>query len=213
MVVNPEVALDRKGAFEKLWHKKMFLDRVLCVVWDEAHCVSAWSGFREGYQHAERLRNSVKKTVPRHIPFLLPSAMLPTPVLNAVCGRLQVDQSKARLIHMSNDRPNIFLTVRKIRHSLSSYRDLTDLLVPANWQPGHRIPKFLVFFDSKREAIAAADALRARLPKEYRTKVVWFNSDSTPTFREAATEDLKRGGYYGLMCTDAFGMVSTFLVE
>lgn len=70
-----------------------------------------------------------------------------------------------------------------------------------------KIPKFLVFFNSKREAIAASDALRECLPAEHRLKVVWFNSDSTPGFREKTTESLKDGGHYGLMCTDAFWMV------
>ncbi|KIP07789.1 hypothetical protein PHLGIDRAFT_510983, partial [Phlebiopsis gigantea 11061_1 CR5-6] len=109
-------------------------------------------------------------------------------------------------IQMSNDRPNVYLAVRRIRHALTSYRDLADLLVSPNRPPGYKIPKFLVFFDSKREAIAAADALRERLPPEFKTKVVWFNSDNSPEFREQTTEDLAAGGYYGLMCTDAFGM-------
>ncbi|KAJ3555330.1 hypothetical protein NM688_g2638 [Phlebia brevispora] len=88
VVVNPKVALRRKGAFERLWRSPAFTSRLISIIWDEAHCVSS----------------------------------------------------------------------------------------------GIKLLKFLVFFDKKSEAIAAADHLRSRLPREFHHKIVWFNSDNTQEF-------------------------------
>ncbi|KAJ3492163.1 hypothetical protein NLI96_g179 [Meripilus lineatus] len=121
-----------------------------------------------------------------------------------------VNRATVKIIHRSNDRPNIYLTVQKIRHSLTSFKDL-DFLIPQGWKPGERIPKFLVFFDNITESIKAAKALKARLPLQEQSKIKWFNSDDTPELREYLTEVFREQGegprvLYGLYCTDSFGM-------
>ncbi|KAJ3476192.1 hypothetical protein NLI96_g11327 [Meripilus lineatus] len=121
-----------------------------------------------------------------------------------------VNRATVKIIRRSNDRPNIYLTVRKIRHSLASFRDL-DFLIPSGWKAGDHLPKFLVFFDDIKESIRAAKALKSRLPLQEQSKIKWFNSDDTPELREYLTEVFREQGeegktVYGLYCTDSFGM-------
>lgn len=203
VIVNPEIAFMHKGRFEDIWKNKAFAASLIMVVFDEAHCVSVWGKFRPQYKHTDRLRGMLKS----HVPFLLPSATLPAHVQKDVLNILKVLPDDVKHIHLSNDWPNVYLSVRMIQHSLTSYKDL-DFLIPNNWEPGMDIPKFLVFFDNIEDAVKAADALRDRLPPEYREKVVWFSANNTPEFREGTTKGLGEGELYGLTCTDAFRLVS-----
>lgn len=201
--VSPELALNPRGEFERLvWKSQLFIALLCTVIWDEGHCVSSWAGFRE-YKSAGRLRS----IIPNTIPYLVPSATLPEPVREDVTSALRLRSGRTHLISMSNDRPNIYLTVRKIRHALSSFKDL-EFLIPDGWKPGTSIPSFLIFFDSKAESIKAGEFLQQRLPREHRHRVVWFNSDGTSEFRKVTTAQFDEQEVYGLVCTDAFGMVS-----
>ena len=71
-------------------------------------------------------------------------------------ARLQEDNLK--IIQTSNDRPNVYLTVRKIRHALSTFKDM-EFLIPEGWVPGVRVPHFLIFCDNIEESIRAAEIL------------------------------------------------------
>ncbi|KAJ3476844.1 hypothetical protein NLI96_g10880 [Meripilus lineatus] len=202
VVINPEKALGSKSVFERIWRNPAFTSKIISVVWDEAHCITSWGSFREEYAEAGRLRDML----PRSIPYLVPSATLPEATCEEVMRILGMRKQDTSFIKRSNDRPNVYLTVRKIEHSLTSFKDL-DFLIPKGWKPSDPLPKFLVFFDDIKESIAAVKALRARLPKRYRRKIVWFNSNNTPKFREKVLEDFKgKGLYYGLCCTDSFGL-------
>ncbi|CDO74559.1 hypothetical protein BN946_scf184632.g16 [Trametes cinnabarina] len=201
IVVNPEEAFKRKGGFSALWKNRVFTVRLISVVWDEAHCVESWASFRKDYAQSGRLRNLLSS-----VPYLIPSATLPDAKLSGVLSNLQVPRSRLVTIRRSNDRPNIYLVVRKMRYAVSSFKDLLDILLPEGWKPGDPIPKFLVFFDNIEDSIQAADVLRKFFRAEDRYKVLCFNSDATPTLREQATEEYRAGDLWGLYCTDSFGM-------
>lgn len=209
VVVNPEVAFKDGGVFGRVWKDQAFTSKIISVIWDEGHCVSTWGSFRSEYKDAGKLRH----LIPHAVPFVIPSATLPDDVREEVFEILQVNRATVKIIRRSNDRPNIYLTVRKIRHSLASFRDL-DFLIPSGWKAGDHLPKFLVFFDDIKESIRAAKALKSRLPLQEQSKIKWFNSDDTPELREYLTEVFREQGeegktVYGLYCTDSFGMVST----
>ncbi|OSX62962.1 hypothetical protein POSPLADRAFT_1109487, partial [Postia placenta MAD-698-R-SB12] len=105
----------------------------------------------------------------------------------------------------SNVRPNVHLQVRKIEHLLTSFKDL-EFLVPVGMKVGDKLKKLMVFFDSIKESIKAAEMLRARLLPKERTKIRWFNARMSPEFREDGTQHFKDGDVYGLCVTDSFGM-------
>ncbi|KAI0084797.1 P-loop containing nucleoside triphosphate hydrolase protein [Irpex rosettiformis] len=202
VIVNPEIALGAGSIFEKVWKCDSFKLRVLSVIWDEAHCVSAWSTFRKEYKEAGRLR----LILGRHVPFYAASATLPLEVLTDVMSRLRMQHETTVFIERSNDRPNVYLAVRRIQHALDSFEDL-DFLVPKGWTPETPLPKFLVFFDDITESVAAAKRLRSLLPSGFQHLIKWFNSEMTPTFREHTTKEFRDGkNICGLYTTDSFGL-------
>lgn len=122
--------------------------------------------------------------------------------ISCICGR------KTQLILRSNDRPEISLVVRGLKFPASSFRDL-EFLIPDGAGEGDLIPdKFLVFFDSRKEAEAAVKFLRKRLPQNLSSKICWFHSELMEKGREALTEKMRRGDVWGFCCSDSFGMVS-----
>ncbi|EJF62758.1 P-loop containing nucleoside triphosphate hydrolase protein [Dichomitus squalens LYAD-421 SS1] len=203
LVTGPELAVrpSPRFGFDRLWKNNRFMDKVISIIWDEGHCISAWGHFREEYLHAARLRHLMSCTVR----FYVPSATLPEHVLNDVMSILQMQRGAVKLIWRSNDRPNVFLTVQKIKHPLASCKDL-EFLVPDNWTPGMYILKFLVFFDNIEDSVRAAEILQKRMPREERNRIVWFNANNSHEFREESTREYQEGKLYGLYCTDSFGM-------
>ncbi|KAJ6556756.1 P-loop containing nucleoside triphosphate hydrolase protein [Mycena vulgaris] len=202
IVTNVETSMQQDGGFEKLWKKPQFTSRLISLAWDESHCVSKWAGFRPEYKEVGRLRF----LIPRSIPFVIVSATLPPAILSDVMRILQVLPDKLTIIRRSNDRPNINLVVREMKYSMSSFKDLA-FLIPADWKPGDPLPhKFLIFFDSIPDSVEAAKLLRARLPREHRHKIKWFNSEMSTIFKETESDGLKTGKIWGLCCTDSFGM-------
>ncbi len=201
VVLNPELAFRHKLSMVWLWKNPKFTSKIISVTWDEAHCVAAWGSFRPDLAEAGRLRN----LLPPHTAYLMPSATFAQPIRNEVLDILQARKGHL-LVQRSNDRPNVYLVVRKLQYAQDSFKDL-DFLIPEGWTPEtHR--RFLVFFDSIDESVRAAEILRKRLPREYRNHVVWFNSDNTTHYRNETTNQYREDNIYGLYCTDSFGMVS-----
>ncbi|KAH9847346.1 P-loop containing nucleoside triphosphate hydrolase protein [Lenzites betulinus] len=201
VMLNPEVAFKNKLSFDWLWRNAKFTSRLVSVVWDEAHCIKAWGSFRPSLAESGNLRNML----PPRVPYLMPSATFTKSVSTDVISIVQARRDRMLYIRRSNDRPNVFLTVRKMQYAVSSYRDL-DFLIPDGWTPQMRIRPFVVFFDNIEDSINATEALRKRLPREYSDRIVWFNSDNTSRFREQTTEAFREHNILGLFCTDSFGM-------
>ncbi|KAF8227829.1 hypothetical protein L208DRAFT_1294830, partial [Tricholoma matsutake] len=99
-----------------------------------------------------------------------------------------------KIFHLSMDHPNIFLTIHKMQHPVSSYHDLTFL------------PKFLVFFSSHTKAQGGAEFLHKHLMPELQDNIKWFHSGMTNDFQEVKMHALLIGDVFGLTATDAAGM-------
>ncbi|KAI1783376.1 P-loop containing nucleoside triphosphate hydrolase protein [Ganoderma leucocontextum] len=178
------------GVVEWIWKNTAFTSRIISVVWDEAHCIK------------------LRSVLSPNTPYLIPSATLPPVDRADVLEALQARIGNLLLIRRSNDRPNVYLTVRKLQYSMASFQDL-DFLIPKDWapdSPGVQLPRFLVFFDNIEDSLKAAERLRNLLTKAHCDRVVWFNSDNTPEFREDATSEFREHKLFGLYCTDSFGM-------
>ncbi|KAI0692168.1 P-loop containing nucleoside triphosphate hydrolase protein [Cytidiella melzeri] len=150
IIVNPEVALAQGRKFEKLWKDGDFVSHTISIVCDKAHCVSAWEKFRKEYAEAGRLRNLLVERVP----YLVVSATFPEQIMKDIMSTLKMDHDRMKYIQQSNDRPNVYLSVHQICHSLKSFKSL-QFLVPKNWKSGDKTPKFLIFFDSIQELVDA----------------------------------------------------------
>ncbi|KZV63589.1 P-loop containing nucleoside triphosphate hydrolase protein [Peniophora sp. CONT] len=203
IIVNPEELMKEGGEFDKLLHNEGFTSRIISVVWDEAHCVATWGDFRPEYKAVRRLRY----IIPRSIPFLVTSATLPKHILKEVHEILQIRSDRHHLVHRSNDRPTIAISVRKIKYALNSFDDLAFLVSDKSSDaPQERPPKFCIFFDSISTSIKAARYLKRRVQPAFRSKIKWFNSDMTDAYKRTTLQQFKDGEIWGLCCTDSFGM-------
>jgi superfamily II DNA helicase RecQ len=195
-MANPEV--------QDLWKKPKVTKRLLNFIFDEGQCISQWGSFRNEYLHLGLLRY----LIPEAVPFYIPSATLPPAVISDIGEILHLRADSTERIMCSNDRPEIALVVRGLAFPANSFRDLA-FIIPAGFQEGDPPPeKFLIFFNSKKEAEDASLYLQSRLPKVLRGKIKWFHAVNTPEYREEEVELLKNNETWGYCCTDSFGMVS-----
>ncbi|KIM36196.1 hypothetical protein M413DRAFT_78603, partial [Hebeloma cylindrosporum] len=202
IVTNIETISKPGGGFEKLWLDKGFMERVISIVWDESQCIGKWGDFRPEYKAAGNLRHLIPKT----IRFYLTSATLPTRVLDEIKSILGIRDENTYTFFRSNDRPNVHLTVRKMKYPLNSYKDLA-FLIPDDWDPTTPLPyKFVIFFDNITDSINAAKYLRAHLPLPLKDKIKWFNSEMSVEFRDEESAWFKDAKDGGLACTESFGM-------
>ncbi|KIJ27530.1 hypothetical protein M422DRAFT_271266 [Sphaerobolus stellatus SS14] len=206
IVVGPELLVEHP-AFDDLWITRKFVNRLTRVIFDEGHCISQWSGsFRPEYGFMYTLRF----VIPKAVQFYVVSATLPDDVLSDVWTKLRL-QKNTHIIRRTNDRWNCDLTVRRMQHPIKSFKDL-DFLIPKGWKPGQQLPsKFLVFFNSRKEAEAACAYLWKKHGIQLKKNLVWFHSVMTEVFRADTMESFAAGqdieeGLWGLMCTDAAGM-------
>ena len=193
------------GGFERLLHKKKFVERLISFIFDEAHCISIWASFRKEFAEMGLLRMIL---LCKDVPLVAASATLPTHVLNDVIDSLRLRVTNLEVIRQPSIRPNIHIAVLPISSPLKKYEDLRFVL--NDWKPGDAAPpKFLIFFDDISDAVEACQSLQARLPRAFRDKIKWFNSEMSNKFRDDELAVLRQlgGELWGLCTTDSFGMV------
>jgi superfamily II DNA helicase RecQ len=86
VVVGPEIIMQKKGHFQKLWKDKQFSKKVMSVVFDEAHCISKWGSFWPDYKELGNLRYML----PNNVHFYVTSTTLAKTVLADINGILQL---------------------------------------------------------------------------------------------------------------------------
>ena len=90
VVINPEQLMKVDGGFKRLIKTSRFADNLISVIFDEAHCISAWGAFRPEYKDV----GCLCFTLPCHIPILITSVTLPPLVLDDVKSILQLRNDK-----------------------------------------------------------------------------------------------------------------------
>ncbi len=202
--MTPGILVQRGGrCATALWPHKAFTSKVQNFVIDEGHCIIQWGNtFRPEYSEVADILWLLPDT-----PMCISSATMPSPMITALCDKFRFGNNYT-LFHRSNDRVNIAYTVIKMKHAANSYEDL-GFLVPKDWKEGDPLPpKFMVFFDSKKEAEAASRYLASRVSRELRGKLPWFHAGMTKFFRVDQVEQFTNGETWGLLATDSGGMVS-----
>jgi superfamily II DNA helicase RecQ len=175
VLLSPELAMSRE--FHSVAIDPGFKERLSLVVIDEAHLVSLWGrNFRKEYARLSQLRSLFG----RQIPWFACSATLDAESLK----ELRVGagfEDDVEVYRTSIDRPELAIRLGKIKKgtksSYSALRFLFDQAVDPEIKPGYgeqtcstsqtatpeRIPKTVIFFDSRKQANEAAQVMRRYL--------------------------------------------------
>lgn len=206
VITSPERILNDRR-FLDLWKSKRFVNKLRSITFDEAHCISQWSGeFRPEYADVGRLR----WMLPKHVIFHAASATFPHHVLEHVKSVLQMRPERTREVRLTNDRPNIHLIVQEMLDPLSLYHDILRVFRFDGDPPP---PPFMVFCNSRKETERLCQYARLHTPPGLADKLVWFHSGMSTRFRTDTIERLCQRKIWGIFCTDAAGMVwSRFLL-
>jgi superfamily II DNA helicase RecQ len=204
--VSPEIAISpefRKGVISK----KEFYGRLRVVVIDEAHCISLWGGsFRPDYAELSLLRGRF----PRHIPFVIASATLPEHILDNIRTKLQLS-ANAKVVRMTNARPNVALSVRSMKHPQDAFTNLR-FLIPVGATRAEQIDITLVYCNQRIHCEDAVDRLRFWAQEEGidPSCIAFYHAKLGEKRKRELEERLRRGEIRILVCTDAVGMVRDF---
>ncbi|KAH8979614.1 hypothetical protein EDB92DRAFT_1806327, partial [Lactarius akahatsu] len=143
IITSPERILTDQ-CFLDLWKSKRFINKLWSVIFDEAHCISQWSGdFQPEYADVGRLHWLLQG----HIIFYATSAMMPHHVLDHVKSILQMRPDRTREIQPCNDCPNIHLLTLEMLNPAHLYHDILHVLR----FDGNPPPPFMVFCNDRKE--------------------------------------------------------------
>ena len=201
--VSPEIAISPEFAKEVI-SKKEFYGRLRVVVVDEAHCISLWgSSFRPDYGDLGVLRGRF----PRHIPFIVASATMPDHILDEIRTKLQLS-ANAKMVRMTNARPNVALSCQAMKHPQDSFADLR-FLIPVSATKAEQIGITLVYCNQQTHCEDAVDHLHFWAQKEgiNASCIAFYHAKIGEKRKRELEEKLRRGKIHILVCTDAVGMV------
>ncbi|KAF8172309.1 P-loop containing nucleoside triphosphate hydrolase protein [Mycena galopus ATCC 62051] len=200
--VSPEIAASLEFS-KRVLSQPRLQEHLRIVFIDEAHCVSLWGGsFRSEYAELGVLRGRV----PSNVTFAIASATLPTHVLDDFCAKLKIGKD-AITISMSNARPNIAFSVRKIVHPEETKADLR-FLIREDAAVVADIPVSLAYFNTRIETEDVCDQLQswARDVGIDKSVTAFYHAKIGTARKRELERKLRDGEIRILFCTDAVGM-------
>jgi superfamily II DNA helicase RecQ len=88
-----------------------WMQRTLCTVVDEAHCIMQWgTKFRKDFDALGTMRSFMTISSP----FLIASATLTPALLDQTLDKLEINRNRLFKINLGNDRPNITPIICKL---------------------------------------------------------------------------------------------------
>jgi hypothetical protein len=162
LIMGPEIAA---GWFRSIARNPSFKRRVSVVAVDELHLVALWgSGIRPQYAQLSLLR----RRLGRDVPWFGCSATLDRTTLD-IARKMTGFEASCEFFRSSVDRPEIKLIVEMIqprtaKRFTSLFFVLLDAMTDSLPTP-ERIPKTVIFIDSRRDIQKCAECLRGWLQK------------------------------------------------
>jgi superfamily II DNA helicase RecQ len=203
VLLSPEMLLSRQFVASVL-RKQAFTSRVYSVIVDEAHCISHWGeSFRKKYAAI----GTVRAFLPTNTPFVALSATLTLRVANDVMRKLQFRTSEDVYLNTGNDRLNVSLVVRTLRHTMKAYTDIDFIVSHGKVMSASQIKKSWIYVDSIAAGAEMIDHIRHLLPENLHGMIRPYNAVHSHAYRELAMTGFKDGSIRILVCTDAAGMV------
>lgn len=220
VLISPELAISDK--FHATAINPVFKERLGLVVIDEAHLVSQWGrSFRTDYARLGQLRSLFGN----HVPWFACSATLDAETLEKLKEGARFEDD-VTIVRTSIDRPELVIRNGwipiKSHQNASALRFLFDEggRMNAESTPApQRIPKSIVFFDSKKQAYAAMQECRNWLQEsdkhKYSKKQVMdtikvFHRDTAKFDKEAIIAEFQRpaedSSIRAIFATEALGL-------
>lgn len=216
ILVSPEM-LQSRTFMARILRNAPFMNNIISMFVDEAHCIAHWGAdFRKKYGSLGKVR----AFLPRGTPVIAVTATLTARVRRTIHHVLCFAQSDmpSRFVNKGNDRPNVSIVVRACEHPLNTYAD-TDFLIPTDLHRAEDIPKTYVYVDNIAAGGEIMDYLNEKISSRWASSVHApgglvrpFNATLSQEYRSLAMAHFRRGSIRILVCTDAAGMVSTFVV-
>jgi hypothetical protein len=162
LIMGPEIA---SGWFRSIARNPSFKRRVSVVAVDELHLVALWgSGIRPQYAQLSLLR----RRLGGNVPWFACSATLDQKTLD-IARKMTGFQASCEFFRVSVDRPEIKLIVEIIQpRTTKRFTSLFFVLLAAmtdGLPTPERIPKTVIFIDSRRDIQKCAECLRKWLHK------------------------------------------------
>lgn len=202
LITSPEMCLEHV-LFSKLVQSPEFMRHVLYLVVDEAHCISQWGdSFRKKFGELSKMRSFVgmRKS------FLLTSATLPPFMLTEVFMKVEFSESTTYIVNLGNDRDNITPIVHRLKAARSSL-PILDFLI-RDVRPGHKLPRAIIFFNSRDLTHTAYRYLRGAVIEEMQDEVEFLHAGRGQRARRRVMRRFREGTVSILCATEAAGMVS-----
>ncbi|KAJ3764597.1 P-loop containing nucleoside triphosphate hydrolase protein, partial [Lentinula raphanica] len=158
--LGPEMA--RSAIFHKLVIERApFQNNIIAMNIDEGHSISEWgtNDFRPDYARISELLAKL----PSGVPILTASATLAPEVIQDIEAKLGLGR-KCERISVSNEKPNVALSVRIMQHPQDSFADLVTLF-PSDPTGPDDFLQTLIYVNSRREAELVQDFLRRHRPE------------------------------------------------
>ena len=131
-----------------------FRERLVLIGIDELHVAAEWKSWRPEYSKLAVLRARVG----RHIPVFGTSATLAPSTLAAVKESVGFSDT-TYTVKTTINRPEIYLEVRKLQHTITSLEDLR-ILLPSIISEPVEIPKSIVYMGQIKEITRATNVIR-----------------------------------------------------
>lgn len=167
--VTPEKTLARKGGFlEMIKRNDSLRDRIIAVIFDEAHCITDWGySFRPEYANVPNIRVFLND-----VPVAALTATLTPEGFTQLGKILKIKSDNALLLRESSNRMNLYYGVAPItRGELETYKDLSFLIpstgIDMNSFPQSlvdKIPLTIIYANTKHIIDDIATALQRLLP-------------------------------------------------
>lgn len=211
VLVSPEIA--SSGDFRRqVLLKNNFASqlRVMCI--NEAHCITVWGGsFRPEYETLGALQGRISRL---NVPLLVASATLPEHILDDIRSKLKLSKD-TKYVGVTNDHPNVALSVRTMKYSEESKADLR-FLIPEGATTLEAIIATAIFCNQRGVAEDICDALRFWARQQgiegAEQGIVFYHTKIGSKRKREIEEGIRNGTVRLLVCTDAVGMVSTLII-
>ncbi|PPR06677.1 hypothetical protein CVT24_012970 [Panaeolus cyanescens] len=169
---------------------------------DKVHCITVWGGsFRPDFSALGELRGQI----PNNMPILVASATMPKHVLEDVRQKMQLSTA-AKVVAISNERPNVALSVQLMKKPEKTMGNLQFLILPATCSQDE-IPTTLVYCNKQTSTEVGADYVCDWAEEAGLLRDIVFYHALVGTKRKWDLERLLASGtIHVLFCTNAVGM-------